>query len=89
MTEKVEIRLPQEFLKLSGLTMKELESRSLLVLVIDLLQEGKISLSKAAELTGMTVDQFKQELRAREVLQRGGPQSKEEAEKDFIAAKRL
>ena len=58
MVEKITIKLPVELLELTGLSSKNLEEKSLLIWILDLYAEGKVSLSKAANLMNMKVDEF-------------------------------
>lgn len=89
MVEKITIRLPAELLELTGLSSKNLEEKSLLIWILDLYANGKISLSKAANLSDMTVDDFLAEFYKRHLKHEGGPYSVEEAQKEFELAQKL
>jgi len=89
MVEKITIKLPAELLELTGLTSKNLEEKSLLIWILDLYAEGKISLSKAANLLNMKVDLFLAEFYKRHLKHFGGPESVEEAQKEFELAQKL
>jgi len=55
----IEIKLPAELAEELGLeSAKELESHARLLLAIDLYMSGKISLGRAAELAGLSYDEF-------------------------------
>ena len=83
MTEKINIKLPVDILELTGLSFERLEERSLLIWVLELYSEGKITLSKAANLVQMKVDHFLSEFRKRHLKHVGGPQTLQEAQKEF------
>ena len=60
----IEIKLPAELAEELGLeSAKELESHARLLLAIDLYMSGKISLGRAAELAGLSYDEFWEALR--------------------------
>jgi predicted HTH domain antitoxin len=83
MTEKINIKLPVDILELTGLSSERLEEKSLLIWVLELYSEGKITLSKAANLVQMKVDYFLSEFRKRHLKHVGGPQTLQEAQKEF------
>ena len=86
MSGDIKVRIPCELVELSGLSLTELEKRSHLLLIFELYQQGKISLSRAAELAGLTVDHFLIEFRKRRLLRQGGPATPKEAEEEFQTA---
>jgi len=83
MTEKINITLPIVVLKLAGLSSEKLEEKSLLIWVLELYSEGKITLSKAALLLNLKVDEFHSEFQKRHLKHVGGPESIQEIQKDF------
>lgn len=86
----IEIKLPVELAEELGLkSVKELESHARLLLAIDLYMSGKISLGRAAELAGLSYDEFWEALRKRGLKIRIGPKSLEEARAEYEAAKRF
>mgnify|MGYP001030298886 CR=1 FL=1 len=89
MVEKITIKLPSELLDLTGLSSKNLEEKSLLIWILDLYADGKISLSKAANLLDMKVDAFLAEFYKRHLKHVGGSESVEEAQKEFDLAQKL
>ncbi|MGV9172470.1 MAG: UPF0175 family protein [Promethearchaeia archaeon] len=89
MKEKINIELPQDLLELTGLSFKRLEEKSLLIWVFELYSEGKITLSKAANLAEMKIDQFLSEFHKRHFKHIGGPESVEEVQKDFETIQNL
>ena len=89
MVEKITIKLPAELLELTGLTSKNLEEKSLLIWILDLYADGKISLSKAANLLDMKVDDFLVEFYKRQLKHIGGPESVEEAQKEYDLIQKL
>ena len=89
MVEKITIKLPAELLELTGLNFKNLEEQSLLIWILDIYAEGKISLSKAANLLDMKVDDFLTEFYKRHLKHIGGPESIEEAQKEYDLVQKL
>jgi len=89
MVEKIIIKLPAELLELTGLTSKNLEEKSLLIWILDLYADGKISLSKAANLLDMKVDLFLTEFYRRHLKHLGGPDSIEGAQKEYDLVQKL
>jgi predicted HTH domain antitoxin len=83
MVEIIPIKLPAELLELTGLTSKNLEEKSLLIWILDLYADGKISLSKAANLLDMKVELFLAEFYRHHLRHADGPDSVEEAQKEF------
>jgi predicted HTH domain antitoxin len=83
MTEKINIKLPVDLLELTGLSFERLEERSLLIWVLELYSEGKLTLSKAATLVQMKVDKFLSEFQKRHLKHVGGPDTVQEVQKDF------
>ena len=89
MIEKITIKLPADLLELTGLSTKNLEEKSLLIWVLDIYAEGKITLSKAANLLNMKVDKFLSEFHKRHLKHIGGPESVEEAQKEYDLVQKL
>ena len=89
MVEKITIKLPAELLELTGLSSKNLEEKSLLIWILDLYAEGKVSLSKAANIMNMKVDEFLAEFYKRHLKHSGGPISVEEAQNEFELVDKL
>jgi predicted HTH domain antitoxin len=89
MVEKIIIKLPADLLELTGLSSESLEEKSLLIWILEIYAEGKISLSKAANLLNMKVDEFLAEFYKRHLRHIGGPESIEEAEKDLDLVQKL
>ena len=83
MSEKINIKLPVDLLELTGLSFERLEEKSFLIWVLELYSEGKITLSKAANLVQMKVDKFLSEFQKRRLKHVGGPETLQEAQKDF------
>ena len=83
MTEKIIINLPVDLLELTGLSNEILEEKSLLIWSLELYTEGRITLSKAANLVQMKVDKFLSEFQKRHLKHIGGPESVQEVQKDF------
>ena len=83
MTEEISIKISRQLLELSGLSEEELEEQSKILIIFELYQQEKVSLSKAASLGGIKVDVFLEEFRKRRLLRQGGPTSAEEAEKEY------
>ena len=89
MSEKFEIKLPVDILELTGLELKTLERKNHLIWVLELDSEGKITLSKAANLLGMKIDEFLSEFHKRHLIHNGGPQSISEAEDDLSVINKI
>jgi len=89
MVEKITIKLPADLLELTGLNSKNLEEKSLLIWILEIYAEGKISLSKAANLLNMKVDEFLSEFHKRHLRHIGGPESVEEAQKEYDLVQKI
>jgi len=89
MVEKITIKLPADLLELTGLNSKNLEEKSLLIWILEIYAEGKITLSKAANLLNMKVDEFLSEFHKRHFKHVGGFKSVEEAQNDFDVVQNL
>ena len=89
MVEKITIKLPADLLELTGLSSKNLEEKSLLIWVLEIYSEGKITLSKAANLLNMKIDEFLSEFHKRHLKHVGGPESIEEAQEEFDVAQKI
>lgn len=89
MVEKITIKLPADLLELTGLSSENLEEKSLLIWVLEIYSEGKITLSKAANLLNMKIDEFLSEFHKRHFKRIGGPESIKEAQEDFEVALNL
>ena len=89
MVEKITIKLPADLLELTGLSSENLEEKSLLIWILEIYAEGKITLSKAANLLNMKVDEFLSEFHKRHLKHIGGPESVKEAQKEFDVAQKL
>jgi len=89
MVEKITIKLPADLLELTGLSTKNLEEKSLLIWILEVYVEGKITLSKAANLLNMKVDEFLIEFHKRHLRHVGGPESIKEAQEDFDVVQKL
>ena len=89
MVEKIIIKLPADLLELTGLSSENLEEKSLLIWVLEIYAEGKIILSKAANLLDMKVDEFLSEFHKRHLRHIGGPESIKEAQKELDTVQNL
>jgi len=89
MVEKITIKLPADLLELTGLNSENLEEKSLLIWILEIYAEGKTTLSKAANLLNMKVDEFLSEFHKRHLRHIGGPESVKEAQKEFDVAQKL
>ena len=89
MVEKITIKLPADLLELTGLSSKNLEEKSLLIWILEIYTEGKITLSKAANLLNMKVDEFLSEFYKRHFKHVGGPKSVKEAQKEYEVVQKL
>lgn len=89
MAEKIIIKLPIDLLELTGLSSESLEEKSLLIWILEIFAEGKVTLSKAANLLNMKVDEFLEEFYKRHLRHIGGPESVEEAQKDLDVVQKL
>lgn len=89
MVEKIIIKLPADLLEITGLSTENLEEKSLLIWVLEIYSEGKITLSKAANLLNMKIDEFLSEFHKRHFKHIGGPESIKEAQEDLEVALNL
>ena len=89
MAGKISINLPSDLLELTGLTSDSLEEKSLLIWVLELYSEGKISLSKAANLVDMKNDEFLSKFYERRLKRVGGPKDIHEAEEDYNVIQKI
>ncbi|MHA1910683.1 MAG: UPF0175 family protein [Candidatus Kariarchaeaceae archaeon] len=89
MAGKISIKLPFDLLELTGLTSDSLEEKSLLIWVLELYSEGKISLSKAANLVDMKNDEFLNEFYERRLKRAAGPKNIHEAEEDYNVIQKI
>ena len=89
MVEKIIIKLPVDLLELTGLSSENLEEKSLLIWILEIYAEGKITLSKVANLLKMNVDEFLSEFHKRHLKHIGGPESIKEAQEDFDVVQKL
>lgn len=86
--EGAEISIPRAFMELMGLEDEDyLEHHSRIVLAVDLYNDGRISLGKAAELADVSYDEFYAILKARGHKIRIGPRTLEKAEEEYKAVK--
>jgi len=79
----LDISLPEEFLQFFDGSQHELERTNRLVLAIELYLAEKVSIGKAAELSGLAFDEFHTELRKRQLKRVGGPVTRDEAETEY------
>ncbi|TFG20381.1 MAG: hypothetical protein EU529_14935 [Promethearchaeota archaeon] len=89
MVEKITIKLPADLLELTGLSSENLEEKSLLIWILEIYSQGKITLSKAANLLNMKIDVFLSEFHKRHLRHMGGPESIEEVQEEFDVVKQL
>jgi predicted HTH domain antitoxin len=83
----LEVSLPDEFLKYYKGSRDKLEKLNRIVLAIELYLENKVSIGKAAELSGLPFDKFHDELAKRKIKRRGEALTAETIEKELMAAK--
>ena len=82
--ENVEIKVPRDLMKLLGHEdVDALERHSRLILAVELYNEGKVSLGRAAELADVSYEAFFQFLRKKGHKIRVGPKTLEEAELEY------
>ena len=82
--ENVEIKVPRDLMKLLGHEdVDALERHSKLIFAVELYNEGKVSLGKAAELADVSYDAFFHFLREKGHKIRVGPKTLEEAELEY------
>lgn len=83
MVEKITIKLPGELMELSGLSFEGLMEKNLLIWALELYSAGKITVSKAAHLVNMKIDDFLNEFKKRHLFHAGGPSSVNEAQDEY------
>jgi len=89
LSKVVEVKVPEGFIEILGFKdVESLERHSRLVLAIESYMDGRVSLGRAAELAGISYDDFWSFLKERGLKIRAGPKSLKEAERDYSAAKR-
>jgi len=86
MVEEITIKLPADLLELTGLSSENLEEKGLLIWILEIYAEGKITLSKAVNLLNMKVDEFLSEFHKRHLRHIGGPESIKKAQVDYDVA---
>ena len=69
--------------------MSDLEKKSVLMWVFELYSQGKITISKAAGMVNMYVDEFEGKFNKTELKHVIGPETIEELEEDIAAIKDL
>lgn len=62
---------------------EDLMEKNLLIWALELYSAGKITLSKAAHLVNMKIDEFLEEFKKRHLLHEGGPSSVNNAQDEF------
>ncbi len=82
MTKKINIKLPIDLLELTGLSSERLEEKSLLIWVLELYSEGKITLFKAANLAHLKVDNFLSEFKRWHLKHIGCSENLQQAQND-------
>lgn len=87
--EKITVKLPAELAELAGLSSERMEEKSLLIWIFELYSMGKITLSKAANIVQMKIDNFLLEFYKRHFKHVGGPETVQEAQKDFDVIQKL
>ncbi len=80
MTEDVQAQISVEIMELTGLTHEELESRTNLLLICELYHDGKVSLSKAARLANMKIDEYLEAFGSRHFKRKPGVENADNAE---------
>lgn len=84
----VGIKVPKEFIEILGLKdIEGLERHSRIVLAVELYVDGKVSFGRAAELAGVSYDEFFGFLKERGHKIRIGPKSLKEAKREYEVAK--
>ena len=86
---EIDVSLPDEFLKYFDDSPEKLQKINRIILAIDLYLEQKVSIGKAAELSGLPFDKFHEELSQRKIKRLGGPISVNEAENELRVASSL
>ncbi|MHA2364847.1 MAG: UPF0175 family protein [Candidatus Hodarchaeales archaeon] len=83
MSDSISVDLPKDILDFSGLSKDEIVAKSQLFWYFELYSTGKITLSKASQLSGLNIDKFLEEFQSRRFRHIGGPQTIEEANEDL------
>ena len=84
MSNGLKVIIPPELLALAeGYSAEDFAKKNTLLWIFELYQQGKVSLSRAAELAKLKVDEFLLEFRKRHLLRQGGPSSSKEAESEL------
>ena len=83
MSDSISIDIPKDILDFTGLSKDEIKAKSQLFWCFELYSSGKITLSKASQLSDLKIDKFLYEFSSRHFIHIGGPQSIEEADEDL------
>ena len=86
MVGKITKKLPADLLELTNLSSENLEEKGLLIWILEIYAEGKITLSKAANLLNMKVDEFLSGFHKRHLRHIGGSESIKKAQVDYDVA---
>ena len=83
MVHEIKITTLKELVQLLNTSPQEVERQSNLLLIFELYQQGSLTLSRVSELAGLKIDEFISEFKRRHLVYVGGPQSTEEAEREY------
>ncbi|MFQ5981659.1 MAG: UPF0175 family protein [Candidatus Heimdallarchaeota archaeon] len=82
----LDVSLPDEFLKYYKGSRDKFEKLNRIVLAIELYLEDKVSIGKAAELSGLPFDEFHEELAKRKIKRRGEILTPQTLEEELLSA---
>ena len=85
----IHVSLPDEFLEYFDNSVDSLETENRVVLAIELMLQDKISISKAAELSNLTFEEFLDELKKRKIRRDPGYGSPEDMEKEMQSLRKM
>lgn len=87
MSDSISIDISSDILEFTDLSKDEIVAKSRLFWCFELYSSGKITLSKASQLSGLKIDEFVKEFRSRRLKHIGGPQTIDEANEDLKTVK--
>ena len=89
MNEGLTIELPKDIPELTGLSPREIQKKSRLMWALEMCSQGIITLSRAAEVSQLSIDEFLEEFRKNKLKRIGGPEDVQEAQKDLENLKKI
>ncbi|MCE7734536.1 MAG: hypothetical protein GPJ54_06645 [Candidatus Heimdallarchaeota archaeon] len=86
MSDTIKVSIPKEILDLTGIDADSIDKKNLEILILGLYAEGKLTLSKAADILQIKIDVFLARFRSLHYKRTGSPIDVAEAERDLQEA---